>query len=83
MEINWPASEVHRAMPNTQPGTLNPNEVYALTAYILALNGIISDTTVLNERSLPAVRMPNRDGFIADSRPDTKGSQPRQTRGRR
>jgi hypothetical protein len=74
---------VHRAMPYTRPGTLNPDEVYALTAYILALNGIISDTTDLNQRSLPAVRMPNRDGFIADSRPDTKGSPPRQTRSRR
>ena len=71
---------VHRAMPYPQPGTLPPDEVYALTAYILALNGIMSDSTELNQRSLPAVHMPNRDGFIADSRPDTKRSQPGSTR---
>src|SRR5437588_9813709 len=74
---------VHRAMPYPRPGTLTSDEVYALTAYILALNGIISDTTELNQRTLPAVPMPNRDGFIPDSRPDTKGSQPGSKRTRR
>jgi len=74
---------VHRAMPYPRPGTLNSDEVYALTAYILALNGIISDTTELNQRSLPHVRMPNRDGFIPDSRPDIRGSRPGPTRTRK
>ena len=52
-----------RAMPWRQPKTLTDNEVYALTAYILASNKIISATDVMNAETLPKVRMPNRDGF--------------------
>lgn len=62
----------NRAMPYQNPGTLKPDEVYAVTAYLLALNGIISEDSELNERTLPAVKMPNRDGFVADPRPDVK-----------
>ena len=54
-----------RAMPWPQPKTLTDNEVYALTAYILALNKIIGENDVMNEETLPKVRMPNRDGFIS------------------
>lgn len=53
-----------RAMPWTQPRTLTNDEVYALTAYILALNQLIGDNDVMNAETLPKVRMPNRDGFI-------------------
>jgi S-disulfanyl-L-cysteine oxidoreductase SoxD len=53
-----------RAMPWQQPKTLTDNEVYAVTAYILALNKIIGDDDVMNAETLPKVKMPNRDGFI-------------------
>ena len=52
-------------MPWTQPKTLTDNEVYALTAYILALNNIIRQDDVMNAETLPKVKMPNRDGFIS------------------
>ena len=61
---------VNRAMPFDQPGLLTPPEVYAVVAYILNLNGIIEDDVVMNARTLPTVTMPNRDGFVADPRPD-------------
>src|SRR5262245_6577395 len=61
---------VNRAMPFDQPGLLRAEEVYAVVAYILNLNGIIGEDVVMNARSLPAVKMPNRDGFVADPRPD-------------
>ena len=54
-----------RAMPWLQPRTLTDAEVYALTAYILSLNKIIGEGDVMNAQTLPKVRMPNRDGFIA------------------
>ena len=54
-----------RAMPWQQPKTLTDNEVYALTAYILALNKIIGENDVMNGETLPKVKMPNRDGFIS------------------
>ena len=41
-----------------------------MTAYLLFLNGIIGEADVLDARTLPAVKMPNRDGFVPDSRPD-------------
>src|SRR5216683_6158785 len=53
-----------RAMPWPRPRTLTNDEVYALTAYILALNKIIGEQEVMNAETLPKVRMPNRDGFI-------------------
>ena len=61
---------INRAMPFDQPGLLKPSEVYAAVAYILSLNGIIADAAVMDAKSLPKVRMPNRDGFVADPRPD-------------
>ena len=61
---------IHRAMPFDQPGLLKPPEVYAVTAYILNLNGIIGNNDVMDAKSLPKVKMPNRDGFVADPRPD-------------
>ena len=55
---------VRRAMPYAQPQSLSADEVYAVTAYVLHLNGIIGETAEMNARTLPAVRMPNRDNFI-------------------
>jgi len=63
---------VHRAMPWNKPQSLTPNEVYAVCAYILHLNGIVPETAVMDATTLPKVRMPNRDGFVSpDPRPDT------------
>jgi cytochrome c len=61
---------INRAMPFNQPGLLKPPEVYAVTAYILNLNGIIGSNQVMDAKSLPKIKMPNRDGFVADPRPD-------------
>jgi cytochrome c5 len=63
---------VYRAMPLDNPQSLTADEVYAVSAYVLHLNGIVSGSTVLDAASLPRVRMPNRDGFTSpDPRPDT------------
>ena len=59
-------------MPFNAPGSLSDNEVYAVTAYILAEANIIKKSDVMDAKSLPKVRMPNRDGFIADPRPDVR-----------
>jgi mono/diheme cytochrome c family protein len=53
-----------RSMPFNMPLSLTDNEVYALTAYMLYLNKIIGENDVMDAKTLPAVKMPNRDGFI-------------------
>jgi len=53
-----------RAMPWPRPRTLTNEEVYSLTAFILAQNKIIAADEVMNAQTLPKVRMPNREGFI-------------------
>lgn len=55
---------VRRAMPFQEPKSLNADELYAITAYILHLNGIIGENDVIDAQTLPQVKMPNRDGFI-------------------
>lgn len=55
-----------RAMPIASPFSMSNDEVYAVTAYVLFLNGIIPADATMNAQSLPAVKMPNRDGFISD-----------------
>ena len=62
---------VRRAMPMTAPQSLSATDTYAVTAYLLHLNGLLPAEAVLDAASLTAVRMPNRDGFIVDDRPDT------------
>jgi S-disulfanyl-L-cysteine oxidoreductase SoxD len=57
-----------RAMPITKPMSLTDDETYAVTAYILSLNGIIPGDAVMNAQTLPQVKMPNRDGFVDYSR---------------
>lgn len=62
---------INRAMPFNAPGSLTADEVYALTAYLLAQNQIIGDTDVMDATSLPQVVMPNAAGFASpDPRPD-------------
>lgn len=60
---------IRRAMPYNAPQSLSADEVYALSAWILHQNGIVPDDTRLDARSLAAIRMPNRDGFVGDPRP--------------
>jgi len=55
---------IRRAMPFQAPQSLTNDEVYALTAYLLALNGIIDEKDEMTARTLARVRMPNRDGFV-------------------
>jgi len=72
---------INRAMPFNAPQTLTPNEVYAVTAYVLNLNDIVSSDAVLDQDSLPKLAMPNRDGFTTkhgfmrrDGKPDTRNT---------
>lgn len=55
---------IYRAMPWDKPMSMRASEVYAVTAYLLHANKIIGETEVMDARTLPAVRMPNRDGFF-------------------
>lgn len=77
VESYWPYATIvfdytKRSMPFNAPGSLSDNEVYAVTAYILAEGNIIKKSDVMDAKSLPNVRMPNRDGFIPDPRPDVR-----------
>jgi mono/diheme cytochrome c family protein len=65
----WPYSTtifdfIRRAMPFQMPRSLSDDEVYALTAYILAENKLIGASDMMNAQTLPKVQMPNRDNFI-------------------
>ena len=76
----WPYSTtvydyIDRAMPPQNPGSLTPNEVYSVTAYVLHLNGLVKENEVMNAQTLPKVLMPNRNGFVPDNRPDVKRKQ--------
>jgi len=57
---------INRAMPPKQQGSLSASDVYALTAFILYKNEIITEGQAIDAKSLPQVKMPNRDGFIPD-----------------
>ena len=59
---------LNRAMPLTAPGSLTPDEVYGLVAFLLWRNEIITDTAVMNAQTLPRVVMPARDRFVVDNR---------------
>lgn len=63
---------IRRAMPMDAPQSLGNDEVYALSAYILSLNGLIKPDAVMDATTLPKVEMPNRNAFIPDDRPDVK-----------
>jgi S-disulfanyl-L-cysteine oxidoreductase SoxD len=55
---------VRRSMPYIQPQSLSDDEVYAVTAYLLNLNGIIGENDEMNAQTLPKVKMPNHSNFI-------------------
>jgi cytochrome c len=59
-------------MPFNKPGSLTDDEVYAVTAWLLWKNNIIPEDSVMDATTLPKVKMPNRDGFVPDPRPDVK-----------
>ncbi|MBA3624945.1 MAG: c-type cytochrome [Methylibium sp.] len=63
---------VRRAMPMNAPQSMTNDEVYAVSGYLLHLNGLVPADAVMTAATLAAVQMPNRDGFIFDDRPDTK-----------
>ena len=66
---------INRGMPLGKEGTLSPNEVYALTAFLLYKNDVIKEDEVMDTQSLPKVKMPNRDGFALP--PEWKHAMPR------
>ncbi len=59
---------VRKAMPQASPGILTADQVYAVIAYVLHLNGIVEEDAVMDAETLPAVRMPARDRFVPDDR---------------
>jgi cytochrome c len=76
VESYWPYATtlfdyVKRAMPLDAPGSLSDADVYAVSAYILSRAGIVPSDATLDAGRLAAVRMPNRDGFVPDPRPET------------
>jgi S-disulfanyl-L-cysteine oxidoreductase SoxD len=75
VESYWPYATtlfdyVKRAMPFNSPGSLSDQQVYSVVAFILGEANIVPKSAVLDAKSLPAVRMPNRDGFVPDPRPE-------------
>ena len=69
-------SYIRRAQPFDEPGSLTADQVYAVTAYLLHLNGIVGAQEVMDARTLPLVKMPNRNGFVLDPRPDVGQAAP-------
>jgi cytochrome c len=70
---------VRRAMPYDKPNSLTADQVYALVAYVLEMNGIVAAGTTLDAATLPKVEMPNRHGFIVSTpAPEASSSAPRE-----
>lgn len=63
---------IRRAMPQNAPQSLSNEDVYAVSAYILHLNGLLPADATLDARTLSAIQMPNRAMFVSDPRPDVK-----------
>lgn len=63
---------IRRAMPQNAPQSLSNEDVYAVSAYLLYLNGLVGADAMLDAKSLAAIKMPNRDKFVGDARPDVK-----------
>jgi cytochrome c len=75
IESYWPYAStvfdyVKRAMPFNAPGSLSDTEVYNVVAYILGEANILDRNTTLSAATIAIIEMPNKDGFIADPRPD-------------
>ena len=67
--VYWPYATtlfdfVRRSMPLDVPRSLSDDQVYAVSAYVLHLNGLIGETEEMNATALPKVAMPNREGFV-------------------
>jgi S-disulfanyl-L-cysteine oxidoreductase SoxD len=63
---------IRRAMPQNAPESLSNDDVYAVSAYILNLNGLLPADTTLDAHALAGIEMPNRNMFVGDSRPDVR-----------
>src|SRR3954449_1813214 len=63
---------IRRTMPQNAPQSLSNDDVYAVSAYILNLNGLLAAGATLDAKTLPAVKMPNTSMFVSDPRPDVK-----------
>jgi cytochrome c len=63
---------IRRAMPQNAPQSLSNDDVYAVSAYILNMNGLLPADATLDAKTLSAIKMPNRDMFTGDPRPDVK-----------
>jgi cytochrome c len=63
---------IRRAMPQNAPQSLSNEDVYAVSAYILNLNGLLPTDALLDAKTLSAIKMPNRGMFVGDPRPDVK-----------
>jgi len=66
----WPTATtlfdyIRRAMPITAPESMTNDEVYAVTAYLLSIDGVVPKDAVLDAKSLPRIKMPNKDGFVS------------------
>lgn len=73
----WPYAStvfdyIRRAMPFGNAQSLSPNEIYALTAYLLYMNEVVNDDAfVLSDKNFTSIKMPNEKNFTKDARPDT------------
>jgi len=65
---------IRRAMPLNAPQSLSNGDVYAVSGYVLFLNGLVSESAVIDAGMLTALKMPNRDGFLGDPRPDVRNA---------
>src|ERR1700759_3475992 len=63
---------IRRAMPQNAPQSLSNEDVYAVSAYILHMNGLVGADATIDAKSLAAIKMPSRDKFVGDARPDVK-----------
>jgi len=66
---------IRRAMPQNAPQSLSNDDVYAVSAYILDLNGLLPADATLDAKTLSAIKMPNRSMFVGDPRPDVKSPE--------
>jgi S-disulfanyl-L-cysteine oxidoreductase SoxD len=66
---------VRRAMPQNAPESLSNDDVYAVSAYILNLNGLLGADATLDAKSLPSIKMPNQEMFVGDPRPDVRNAE--------
>ena len=62
-------------MPQNAPESLSNDDVYAVSAYILNLNGLPGADATLDAKSLPSIKMPNQEMFVGDPRPDVRNAE--------